>query len=250
MARKQFILDVFDEGIFAAEISNQKINKKFFYAPVNLFKSGEITDYETAFYLIKKCTDYLRPGIFDKVAILFDSERLLFNKGEEFNFPKMNEPVESISYNFHQDTLKFQIEKSFLHPYRKIFKGLGISNYKIIPRFAALNVKDTAVFKVGVGESFIYCFDEGLKFRETRFVNYNLPILTETQNGYESLRKEFFSGEEELNIIRGSIFERRDDILALGNRKGLFENYLELPQILTSDTKMYYEDLNLKGIFK
>ena len=247
MARKQLILDVFDEGIFAAEISNT-VNKKFFYAPVNLFKSGEITDYETAFYLIKKCIDYLKPGIFDKVALLFDSERLLFNRDEEFDFPKINEPVERFSYNLHNDTLQFQIEKSFLYPYRKIFKEIGISNYKIIPRFAALNLKDKAVFKVGIGESFIYCYDEGLKFRETRYVDYNLPLLVETQNGYESLKKEFFSGEEELNIIRGSIFERRDDILALGKKKGMNENYLELPFILTSKTKMYYEHLNLTDL--
>ena len=247
MARKQLILDVFDEGIFAAEISNT-VNKKFFYAPVNLFKSGAITDYETAFYLIKKCTDYLKPGIFDKVALLFDSERLFFSKDEEFIFTKINEPVENFSYSLHNDTLQFQIEKSFLHPYRKIFKDIGISNYKIIPRFAALNLKDKAVFKVGIGESFIYCYDEGLKFRETRYVDYNLPLLTATQNGYESLKKEFFSGEEELNIIRGSIFERRDDILALGKKKGMNENYLELPFILTSKTKMYYEDLNLTGL--
>lgn len=246
MARKQLILDVFDEGIFAAEISNT-VNKKFFYAPVDLFKSGEITDYETALYLFKKCIDYLRPGIFDKVLLLFDSEKLTFNKDEEFN-SKINEPVESFSFNLHNDTLQFQIGKSFLYPYRKIFKEIGISNYIIIPRFAALNLKDTAVFKVGIGESFIYCFDEGLKFRETRYVDYNLPLLTETQNGYESLRKEFFKGEEEFNIIRGSIFERRDDILALGKKKGMSENYLELPFILTSDTKMYYEDLNIKDI--
>lgn len=247
MARKQLILDVFDEGIFAAEISNT-VNKKFFYAPVNLFKSGEITDYETALYLIKKCTDYLRPGIFDKVALLFDSERLLFSKDEEFNFPPANEPVERFSYNLHNDTLQFQIEKSFLYPYRKIFKEIGISNYKIIPRFAALNLKDTAVFKVGIGESFIYCYDEGLKFRETRYVDYNLPLLTETQNGYESLKKEFFKDGEELNIIRGSIFERRDDILALGKKKGMNKNYLELPFILTSEWEMYYEDLNLTDL--
>lgn len=247
MARKQLILDVFDEGIFAAEINNT-VNKKFFYAPVNLFKSGEITDYETALYLIKKCIDYLRPGIFDKVALLFDSERLFFSKDEEFNFPPANEPVKRFSYNLHNDTLQFQIEKSFLHPYRKIFKDIGISNYKIIPRFAALNLKDTAVFKVGIGESFIYSFDEGLKFRETRYIDYNLPLLTESQNGYESLKKEFFKDGEELNIIRGSIFERRDDILALGKRKGMNENYLELPFILTSETKMYYEDLNLTDL--
>lgn len=247
MARKQFILDVFDEGIFAAEINNT-VNKKFFYAPVNLFKSGEVTDYETAYYLFKKCRDYLRPGIFDKVALLFDSERLLCNRDEEFTFPPANEPVERFSYNLHNDTLQFQIGKSFLYPYRKIFKDLGISNYKIIPRFAALNLKGTAVFKVGIGESFIYCFDEGLKFRETRYVDYNLPLLTATQNGYESLKKEFFSGEEELNIIRGSIFERRDDILALGKKKGMNKNYLELPFILTSEWEMYYEDLNLTDL--
>lgn len=247
MARKQLILDVFDEGIFAAEISNT-VNKKFFYAPVNLFKSGEITDYETAFYLIKKCTDYLKPGIFDKVALLFDSERLFISKDEEFNFTKINEPVENFSYSLHNDTLQFQIEKSFLHPYRKIFKEIGISNYKIIPRFAALNLKNKAVFKVGIGESFIYSFDEGLKFRETRYIDYNLPLLTESQNGYESLKKEFFKDGEELNIIRGSIFERRDDILALGKRKGMNENYLELPFILTSEWEMYYEDLNLTDL--
>ena len=245
MARKQLILDVFDEGIFAAEISNT-VNKKFFYAPVNLFKSGEITDYETAFYLIKKCIDYLRPGIFDRVALLFDSERLSYSKDEEFNLLKTNEPVERFSYDLHNDTLQFQIVKSFLYPYRKIFKEIDISNYKIIPRFAALNFKDKAVFKVGIGESFIYCYDydEGLKFRETRYVDYNLPLLSKSQNGYESLKKEFFSGEEELNIIRGSIFERRDDILALGKKKGMNKNYLELPFILNSDEKMYYEDLN------
>ena len=247
MARKQLILDVFDEGIFAAEISNT-VNKKFFYAPVNLFKSGEITDYETAFYLIKKCIDYLRPGIFDRVALLFDSERLSYSKDEEFNLLKTNEPVERFSYNLHNDTLQFQIEKSFLYPYRKIFKEIGISNYKIIPRFAALNLKDKAVFKVSIGESFIYCFDEGLKFRETRYIDYNLSLLTESQNGYESLKKEFFKDGEELNIIRGSIFERRDDILALGKKKGMNENYLELPFILTSETKMYYEDLNLTDL--
>lgn len=247
MAGKQLILDVFDEGVFAAEISST-VNKKFFYAPLSLFKSGSITDYETAYYLFKKCADYLRPGIFDKVSLLFDSERLLFNKDGEFNFPPANEPVENFSYSLHNDTLQFQIEKSFLYPYRKIFKGLGILNYKIIPRFAALNLKDTAVFKVGIGESFIYCFDEGLKFRETRYVGYNLPLLSKTQNGYESLGKEFLKGEEELNIIRGSIFERRDDILALGKKKGMNENYLELPFIITSDTKMYYEDLNLTDL--
>lgn len=247
MARKQLILDVFDEGIFAAEISNT-VNKKFFYAPVNLFKSGAITDYEAAYYLIKKCIDCLRPGIFDRISLLFDSARLFFSKNEEFIFPPAKEPVENFSYNLHNDTLQFQIEKSFLYPYRKIFKEIGISNYKIIPRFAALNLKDTAVFKVGIGESFIYCYDEGLKFRETRYVDYNLPLLTKTQNGYESLKKEFFSGEEELNIIRGSIFERRDDILALGKKKGMNKNYLELPLILTSETKMYYEDLNLTDL--
>lgn len=247
MARKQFILDVFDEGIFAAEISNT-VNNKFFYGPVNLFKSGAITDYETAYYLVKKCTDYLRPSIFDKVVLLYDSEKLICNKDEEFNSTRINEPVERFSYDLHNDTLQFQIVKSFLYPYRKIFKEIGISNYKIIPRFAALNLKDTSVFKVGIGESFIYCFDEGLKFRETRYVDYNLPLLTKTQNGYESLKKEFFSGEEELNIIRGSIFERRDDILALGKKKGMNENYLELPFILTSETKMYYEDLNLTDL--
>lgn len=247
MARKQLILDVFDEGIFAAEISST-VNKKFFYAPLSLFKSGKITDYQTAYYLFKKCTDYLRLNIFDKVALLFDSERLICSKDEEFNFPKINEPVERFSYNLHNDTLQFQIEKSLLYPYRKIFKEIGISNYKIIPRFAALNLKDKAVFKVGIGESFIYCYDEGLKFRETRFVDYNLPLLSKTQNGYESLRKEFFKGDEELNIIRGSVFERRDDILALGNKKGMNKNYLELPLILTSDTKMYYEDLNIEYI--
>ena len=79
-------------------------------------------------------------------------------------------------------------------------------------------------------------------------MDYNLPLLVETQNGYESLKKEFFSGEEELNIIRGSIFERRDDILALGKKKGMNENYLELPFILTSKTKMYYEHLNLTDL--